>query len=155
MKRLLLLGLMFCASLIMNAQNIALKSSPNASASSKLTFTTARLSGALKASPDELVLKLKNTSKQPITIDPSSLALTDVTGRGKAMCGNLVVLSPGEKATLTFTPCGGNPKKGFFDLSLSYTSKAAFKEEAFFLRGKKFQLRGLDKEEVVYFYTDL
>lgn len=155
MKRLLLLGLMLCASLFMNAQNIALKRSPNASASSKLTFTTAHLSGALKASPDELVLKLKNTSKQSITIDASVLTLTDVTGRGKAMCGDLTVLSPGEKATLRFTPCGGNPKKGFFDLSLSYTSKAAFKEEAFFLRGKKFQLRGLDKDEVVYFYTDL
>mgnify|MGYP000085230657 CR=1 FL=1 len=155
MKRLLFLGLMLCSSLFLSGQNIALKSLPNASASSKLTFTTARLSGLMKASPDELVLTLKNTSKQPITLDPSSLALTDITGRGKAMCGDLTVLSPGEKTTLRFTPCGGNPQKGFFDLSLSYTSKAAFKEEAFFLRGKKFQLRGLDKDEVVYFYTDL
>jgi|SaaInl5LU_22_DNA_1037371.scaffolds.fasta_scaffold41566_2 hypothetical protein len=155
MKRILFLSLMLCASLFMNAQNIALKRSPNASASSKLTFTTARLRGVMKVSPDELVLQLKNTSKQPITINASALTLTDVTGRGKAMCGDLTALSPGEKATLRFTPCGGNPKKGFFDMNLSYNSKATFKEEAFFLRGKKFQLTGLDKDEVVYFYTDL
>ena len=155
MIRSLLLSAMLLCSLLVSGQTIDLKASPKASASSKLTFSLDRLSGALKATPGELVLKLKNTSKQPLTIDPSALTLTDVTGRGKAMCGDLKVLSPGEKATLRFTPCGGNPKKGFFDLSLSYDSKAAFKEEAFFLRGKKFQLDGLDGDLSLVFYTDL
>ena len=113
MIRSLLLSAMLLCSLLVSGQTIDLKASPKASASSKLSFSLDRLSGALKATPGELVLKLKNTSKQPLTIDPSALTLTDVTGRGKAMCGDLKVLSPGEKATLRLLHAEAIRKRDF------------------------------------------
>lgn len=79
------------------------------------------------------------------------LALVDATGRGAKLCGNTKILKPGRKTTLHLEACNGND--GLFMLNKAYASQQAFKEDAFFLRNKEWQLK--IGQDVVTFFTDL
>ena len=60
-------------------------------------------------------------------------------------------MAPGDRKTLNLYNC--DSKDGLFLLDASYDSKAAFEEDAFFLRGKEWTLTiGAEK---VNFFTDI
>ena len=135
-------------------QTIRMKSSYSETSSVKTYhFETASFEGKLSATNAELKLVLKNTTSTSITLDPANITLLDITGRGVHCKGSVTTLAPGEKRSLNLEPSSTNTKKGFFELRKKYDSKSLFKEEAQFLRNKKWRL-SLDGEEVV-FYTDL
>ena len=135
-------------------QTIRMKSSYSETSSVKTYhFETASFEGKLSATSAELKLVLKNTTSTSITLDPTNITLLDITGRGVHCKGPVTTLAPGEKLSLNLEPSSTNTKKGFFELRKKYDSKSLFKEEAQFLRNKKWRL-SIGGEEVV-FYTDL
>ena len=135
-------------------QTIRMKSSYSETSSVKTyNFETASFEGKLSATNAELKLVLKNTTSTSISLDPANITLLDITGRGVHCKGSVTTFAPGEKRSLNLEPSSTNTKKGFFELRKKYDSKSLFKEEAQFLRNKKWRL-SLGGEEVVI-YTDL
>ena len=63
----------------------------------------------------------------------------DISNRGEKLCAEKeLVLAPGKTGKPTYVSCA--PKHGLFRLEPNYPSKVAFKEDAFFLRGKEWIL---------------
>ena len=83
----------------------------------------------------------------------NAISLVDISGRGAILCHAALSLQPREKVVLKLTNCQGRPyNEGLFLLDHEYESKAAYKEEAWFLKNKTFVLKiGHDK---VKFLTD-
>jgi hypothetical protein len=155
MKQLFTIAFLSLA-LFANAQAISLKSNYKAPGKGTLKFRTEHFSGSLKASNTELELTVKNTTKQSITLHEKSIVLKDLTGKGETLCGEgELILKPGKTANLILVNCAAqkHPDEGLFQLDSNYPSKAAFKEDAFFLRNKEFFLH--INNDVVGFYTDL
>ncbi|MGB1090306.1 MAG: hypothetical protein ACPGYN_06135 [Schleiferiaceae bacterium] len=118
--------------------------------SSTLKFETASYSGTLSSSNTELVLKIKN--KGVATWSSKQINLVDISNRGEKLCAEKeLALAPGKKGKLTYVSCA--PKRGLFRLETAYPSKVAFKEDAFFLRGKEWTLTV--GGETFTFYTDI
>ena len=132
-------------------QQLQLKEKYNSRNHRSLSFKTDRVKGSIKGSNASLSLTLKNTSEEAMDLSNIQLALVDATGRGAKLCGNTKILKPGRKTTLHLEACNGND--GLFMLNKAYASQQAFKEDAFFLRNKAWQLR--IGQDVVTFYTDL
>ena len=133
------------------AQTIRFKTDyASTKSSSTLKFETASYSGTLSSSNTELVLKIKN--KGEATWSSKQINLVDISNRGEKLCAEKeLILAPGKKGKLTYVSC--TPKRGLFRLEPSYPSKLAFKEYAFFLRGKEWILTV--GGETFTFYTDI
>jgi hypothetical protein len=134
-----------------SAQTIRFKADHTSSrSSSSLKFETASYAGTLASSNKELVLKIKN--KGDANWSSSQINLVDISNRGAKLCaGKEIVLMPGKKGSVTYTPCNSNG--GLFRLEPSYPSKTEFKEDAFFLRGKEWKLT--IGGETFSFFTDI
>ena len=150
MKRTLFATALILSCAFASAQTIRFKTDYTSSRpSSSLKFETESFSGRLISSNTELVLKIKN--KGEATWSSKQIKLVDISQRGVKLCAEKeLVLKPGKKGTVSYTPC--NLDVGLFRLEPSYPSKAAFKEDAFFLRGKEWTLT--IGGETFSFFTD-
>ena len=151
MKRLLFVLVLAGCCNALAAQTVRFKTDfASAKSSSTLKFETTSFSGTLSSSNKELVLKIKN--KGEATWSSKQINLVDISNRGEKLCAEKeLVLVPGKKGKLTYVSC--SPMRGLFRLEPSYPSKAAFKEDAFFLRGKEWTLTL--GGEAFTFYTDI
>ena len=151
MKRLLFVLILAGCCNVLAAQTIRFKTDyTSTKSSSTLKFETASYSGTLNSSNTELVLKIKN--KGEATWSSKQINLVDISNRGEKLCAEKeLVLAPGKTGKLTYVSCA--PKRGLFRLEPSYPSKVAFKEDAFFLRGKEWTLTV--GGETFTFYTDI
>ena len=151
MKRLLFVLVLAGCCNALAAQTIRFKTDyTSPKSSSTLKFETASYSGTLSSSNTELVLKIKN--KGEATWSSKQINLVDISNRGEKLCAEKeLVLAPGKTGKLTYVSCA--PKRGLFRLETTYSSKVAFKEDAFFLRGKEWTLTV--GGETFTFYTDL
>ncbi|MEL0296066.1 MAG: hypothetical protein VW971_07835 [Cryomorphaceae bacterium] len=151
MKRLLFVLVLTMCCNALAAQAVRFKTNFAAKKSSTtLKFETASYSGTLSSSNTELVLKIKN--KGEASWSSKQINLVDISNRGEKLCAEKeLVLAPGKKGKLTYVSCA--PKRGLFRLEPSYPSKVAFKENAFFLRGKEWALTV--GGETFTFYTDI
>ena len=151
MKRLLFVLVLAGCCNALAAQTIRFKTDyALTKSSSTLKFETTSYSGTLSSSNTELVLKIKN--KGEATWSSKQINLVDISNRGEKLCTKEeLVLAPGKKGRLTYVSCA--PKRGLFRLEAAYPSKTAFKEDAFFLRGKEWTLTV--GGERFTFYTDI
>ena len=151
MKRTLFATALILSCAFASAQTIRFKTDyTSTKSSSTLKFETTSYSGTLSSSNTELVLKIKN--KGEATWSSKQINLVDISNRGEKLCAEKeLVLAPGKKGKLTYVSCA--PKRGLFRLEPSYPSKVAFKEDAFFLRGKEWTLTV--GGETFTFYTDI
>lgn len=132
-------------------QQLQFKEKYNSRSHRTLSFKTDRVKGSINGGNASLSLTLKNTSEEAMDLSKIQLALVDATGRGAKLCGNTKILKPGRKITLHLKACNGND--GLFMLNKAYSSRQAFKEDAFFLRNKEWQLR--IGQDVITFFTNL
>ena len=151
MKRLLFVLVLTGCCNALTAQTIRFKTDyTSTKSSSTLKFETASYSGTLSSSNTELVLKIKN--KGEATWSSKQINLVDISNRGEKLCTEKeLVLTPGKTGKLTYVSCA--PNHGLFRLEPNYPSKVAFKEDAFFLRGKEWILTV--GGETFTFYTDI
>ena len=138
MKRTLFTLALILSCAFASAQTIRFKTDySSARSSSTLKFETASYSGTLSSSNTELVLKIKN--KGEATWSSKQINIVDISNRGEKLCAKKQLnIAPGKKGKLTYVSC--TPKHGLFRLEPAYPSKVAFKEDAFFLRGKEWTL---------------
>ena len=150
LKQTLLVLFTFGAS-ILSAQSIRFKSDfKKAKSSSTFKFETASFSGSFSATNTSFTLKIKNSSDKEWS--NSEIKLVDYSNKAVSLCpDNTIVVDPGETKRITYSSCSGD--KGLFRLKSSYSSKAAFKEDALFLCGKEWKLT--IGGETFTFYTDI
>ena len=150
LKQTLLVLFSFGAS-VLSAQSIRFKSDfEDAKSSTTFKFETASFSGSFSATNTSFTLKVKNSSGSAWS--NTEIQLVDFSNKAISLCpDNEVVVRPSEKKRITYSSCNGD--KGLFRLRNSYPSKAAFKEDAFFLRGKEWTLTV--GGETFTFYTDI
>ena len=136
---------------VASAQSIKFKVDyASKASSSSLKFETTSYKGTIKSSPSELVLKVKNKGDK--NWSSKQISLVDISNRGEKLCTEKeVILAPKKSSTVHYTSCAAN--RGLFRLSPSYASKAAFREDAFFLQGKEWTLT--IGGEIFTFYTDI
>mgnify|MGYP000264506403 CR=1 FL=1 len=95
-------------------------------------------------------MKVKN--KGEATRNKKKINRVDSWNRGEKMSAKKeLVIVRRKKGKRKYVTCA--PKRGLFRLEPSYPSKAAFKEDAFFLRGKEWTLTV--GGEAFTFYTDI
>ena len=151
MKSLLFVLVLSVCCNALAAQTIRFKTDyTSTKSSSTLKFETTSYSGTLSSSNTELVLKI--TNKGEATWSSKQINLVDISNRGERLCTKKeLALAPGKTGKLTYVSCV--PKHGLFRLEPAYPSKVAFKEDAFFLRGKEWTLTV--GGETFTFYTDI
>ena len=150
LKQTLLVLFTFGASAL-SAQSIRFKSDfEDAKSSTALKFETDSFSGSFSATNTSFTIKIKNSSDS--VWSNTEIQLVDFSNKAVPLCpGNTIVLDPGETKRITYSSCSGD--KGLFSLKNSYSSKAAFKEDALFLCGKEWKLTV--GGETFTFYTDI
>ena len=136
---------------VLSAQSIRFKSDfENVKSSTTFKFETASFSGSFSATNTSFTLKIKNSSDSAWS--NTEIQLVDFSNKAVSLCpGNTTVVSPGETKRITYSSCSGD--RGLFRLKSSYSSKAAFKEDALFLCGKEWKLTV--GGETFTFYTDI
>jgi hypothetical protein len=146
-----LLVLFSLSASILSAQSIRFKSDfEDAKSSTTFKFETASFSGSLSATNTIFTLKIKNSSDSEWS--NKEIQLVDFSNKAVSLCpGITIVVDPGETKRITYSSCSGD--RGLFRLKNSYSSKAAFKEDALFLCGKEWKLTVGD--ETFTFYTDI
>ena len=106
--------------------------------------------GKFSGSHKELVLTLVNAGDEVLALNEDVIALVDISGRGAGLCHPAIELGPGEKIKLRLTNCSGaTHNEGLFLMDLSYPNKAAYKEEAWFIKNKSFTLK-IGQEKVKF-----
>lgn len=150
LKQTLLVLFTFGAS-ILSAQSIRFKSDfESAKSSTTFKFETNSFSGSLSATNTSFTLKIKNSSDKEW--GNSEIQLVDYSNKAISLCpDNTIVVNQGETKRITYSSCSGD--RGLFRLKSSYSSKAAFKEDALFLCGKEWKLTV--GAETFTFYTDI
>ena len=150
LKQTLLVLFTFGAS-VLSAQSIRFKSDfEDAKSSTTFKFETNFFSGSFSATNTSFTLKIKNSSDKEW--NNSEIKLVDYSNKAVSLCpDNTIVVDPDETKRITYSSCSGD--KGLFRLKSSYSSKAAFKEDALFLCGKEWKLTV--GGETFTFYTDI
>ena len=152
-KRSAVAILLFFFGWSLQGQSLKFKSSLEDRASRFYAFEQDGLRGKFSGNHKKLVLTLVNSGDEVLTMRDDVIALVDISGRGARLCHPAVELGPGEKIKLRLTNCSGAPhNEGLFLMDLSYPNKAAYKEEAWFLRGKEWSLTVGTR--AFAFYTD-
>ncbi len=142
MKRSAVAILLFFFGWSLQGQSLKFKSSLEDGASKSYAFAQGGVRGKFSGSHKELVLTLVNAGDEVLALHEDAIALVDISGRGAGLCHPAIELGPGEKIKLRLTNCSGAPhNEGLFLMDLSYPNKAAYKEEAWFLKNKSFTLR--------------
>jgi hypothetical protein len=139
--------LMLCFATVMQGQSLKFKSDLQDRATGTYSFTSERFTGSFSGSHKQVKLTLKNASDVVVELHENAISLVDISGRGATLCHAALSLQPGEKVVLKLANCEGRQyNEGLFLLDYEYESKAAYKEEAWFLKNKTFVLRvGHDK----------
>ena len=146
-----LLVLFSLSASILSAQSIRFKSDfEDAKSSTTLKFETDSFSGSFSATNTSFTVKVKNSSDTAWS--NTEIQLVDFSNKAVSLCpDNTTVVDPGETRRITYFSCNGD--RGLFRLKSSYSSKAAFKEDALFLYGKEWKLSV--GGETFTFYTDI
>jgi len=145
--------LMLCFATVMKGQSLKFKNDLQDRATGTYSFTSERFTGSFSGSHKQVKLTLKNTSDVAVELHENAISLVDISGRGATLCHAALSLQPREKVVLKLTNCQGRPyNEGLFLMDYEYETKATYKEEAWFLKNKTFELKiGHDK---VKFLTD-